>query len=47
MSPTITREQCNKPTGVQMDMLGSVAGLLGLVVGIVGIWLAMRHTSEA
>jgi hypothetical protein len=26
-----------------MDALGSVAGLLGLVVSIVGIWLAVRH----
>jgi hypothetical protein len=26
-----------------MDTLGSVAGLLGLVVGVAGIWLAVRH----
>ena len=26
-----------------MDTLGSVAGLLALVVGIVSMWLAVRH----
>jgi hypothetical protein len=30
-----------------MDALVSVAGLLGLVVGIFSIWLAIRHHKQS